>query len=128
MNARALLGLASHHLAGEIAAASGDATGAVDSIEAAVAAQDALPYTEPPPWYMPTRQALGAVLLQAGRASDAEAVYRKDLAQYPKNGWSLYGLAQALHAQGKAEQAAWAEQGFAQAWAHADVKLSASRF
>ena len=128
VNAATLLGLASHHLAGEIAAASGDATGAIDSIEAAVAAQDALPYTEPPPWYMPTRQALGAVLLQAGRASEAEAVYRKDLEQYPKNGWSLYGLAQALHAQGKAEQAAWAEQGFAQAWAHADVKLSASRF
>jgi predicted Zn-dependent protease len=77
---------------------------------------------------MPTRQALGAVLLQAGRAADAEAVYGKDLEQHPKNGWSLYGLAQALHAQGKSEQAALVESGFAQAWKQADVKLTASRF
>ena len=128
VSAATLLGLASDHLAGEIAAANGDAAGAIESIEAAVATQDALPYVEPPPWYMPTRQALGAVLLQAGRAAEAEAVYRKDLEQYPKNGWSLFGLAQSLHAQGKAEQAAWVEHGFAQAWTHADVKLSASRF
>jgi len=123
-----LLSLAGEQLEGEIAAAKGDSAAAVDALEAAVERQDGLTYTEPPPWFMPTRQALGAVLLQAGRAADAEAVYRKDLEQHPKNGWSLYGLAQALHAQGKSEQAAMVENGFAQAWKYADVKLAASRF
>ncbi len=124
----ALLALAGDQLEGELAAAKGDTAGAIDALGAAVARQDGLVYTEPPPWFMPTRQALGAVLLQAGRAADAEAVYREDLEQHPKNGWALYGLAQALHGQGKAEQAALVENGFAQAWKHADVKLSASRF
>jgi hypothetical protein len=123
-----LLALAADQLEGEIAAAEGDTAGALDALEAAVERQDGLVYTEPPPWFMPTRQALGAVLLQAGRAADAEGVYRKDLEQHPKNGWSLYGLAQALSAQGKRDEAAWVEQGFAQAWKNADVKLTASRF
>ncbi len=128
VSAETMLALAADHLAGEIAAAKGDAGGAVASLEAAVAAQDALPYTEPPPWYFPTRQALGAVLLEAGRAADAEGVYRADLKQHPQNGWSLHGLAQSLRSQGKADEAAWAERGFAAAWSRADVKLTASRF
>jgi tetratricopeptide (TPR) repeat protein len=123
-----LLALAGDQLEGEIAAAKGDSASAIDALETAVERQDGLTYTEPPPWFMPTRQSLGAVLLQAGRAAEAEAVYRKDLEQHPKNGWSLYGLAQALHSQGKTEQAALVESGFAQAWKHADVKLAASRF
>ncbi len=123
-----LLQLAGVQLEGELAAAQGDTADAIAALESAVAQQDGLTYTEPPPWFMPTRQALGAALLQAGRAADAEAVYLADLAQHPKNGWALYGLAQALHAQGKAEQAVLVENGFAQAWKYADVKLSASRF
>jgi len=71
---------------------------------------------------------LGAVLLQAGRASEAEAVYWEDLRRYPHNGWSLFGLAQSLRKQGKNEEAALAEQRFQKAWAQADVKLTASRF
>ena len=93
-----------------------------------MAAQDALIYMEPPPWYFPTRQALGAVLLEAGRPAEAEAVYRRDLEQYPANGWSLYGLARSLEAQGRAGDAAWAEQGHRNAWARADVTLESSRF
>jgi tetratricopeptide (TPR) repeat protein len=123
-----LLSVAADQLEGELAAAQGDAAGAVDALAAAVERQDGIRYTEPPPWFMPTRQALGAVLLQAGRAAEAEAVYREDLKQYPKNGWSLYGLAQALHAQGKSTEAGFADEGFAHAWEHADVKLAASRF
>jgi predicted Zn-dependent protease len=83
---------------------------------------------EPPPWYFPTRQALGAVLLDAKRSKDAEAVYRTDLEQYPRNGWSLHGLARSLREQGKRAEAEWAQQGFANAWARADVALTASRF
>jgi tetratricopeptide (TPR) repeat protein len=127
-NTAMLLSIAADQLDGELAAAKGDTSDAIAALEAAVERQDGIRYTEPPPWFMPTRQALGAVLLQAGRASEAEAVYREDLKHYPKNGWSLYGLAQALNAQGKRDEAAWAEQGFDQAWKHADVKLAASRF
>ena len=117
-----------HHLRGELAAARGDLEAAASALEEAVWVQDSMNYIEPPAWYFPARQALGAVLLQDGRAAEAEAVYRKDLEQYPKNGWSLFGLAQALRAQDKAQDAQWAETGFANAWAKADVKLAASRF
>jgi len=126
--AAALLAIAEAHLRGELAAAQGDPKAAVAALEDAVAKQDALTYMEPPPFYFPTRQALGAVLLQAGRAPEAEAVYRADLAEWPKNGWSLFGLSQALLVQKKSDEAAWAQQGFARAWERADVKLGASRF
>jgi tetratricopeptide (TPR) repeat protein len=125
--AASLLAIAQAHLEGELAAARGDTKTAVAALERAVSLQDALTYMEPPPFYFPTRQALGAVLLEAGRAAEAEAVYRADLAMWPKNGWSLYGLSRALAAQKKPE-AAWAEQGFQNAWQRADVKLTASRF
>jgi tetratricopeptide (TPR) repeat protein len=122
------LTIAGHTLAGELAAAQGDFDTAVSELESAVAVQAELPYIEPPAWYYPVRQSLGAVLLAAGRAEEAEAVYRADLAEYPQNGWSLYGLAEALAAQGKAEEAAAVEEQLAEAWANADVELSASRF
>jgi tetratricopeptide (TPR) repeat protein len=122
------LRIASRHLAGEIAAARRNYDEAVAALEEAVRLQDALIYTEPPAWYFPTRQALGAVLLEAGRPAEAEAVYRKDLEQHPRNGWSLYGLGRALSDQSRDDDAAIVEAGFAQAWARADVKLAASRF
>jgi tetratricopeptide (TPR) repeat protein len=117
-----------HHLIGEMAAARGDSVAAVAALEESVAAQDAMNYIEPPAWYFPVRQALGAVLLEAGRPGEADAIYRADLDQYPRNGWSLFGLAQALRAQGMEAEAAWAQSGFANAWARADVTLTASRF
>jgi tetratricopeptide (TPR) repeat protein len=126
--ARNLLQLAANVLAGEIAAKGGDVAGAERLLRAAVAEQDTHWFTEPPPWYFPVRQALGAVLLQAGRAADAEQVYREDLKRNPGNGWSLYGLAQSLRAQGKTAEASKAEADFGKAWVRADVKLSASRF
>jgi tetratricopeptide (TPR) repeat protein len=123
-----LLAIGAAHLDGELLAAQGKADAAVAALEQAVAEQDLVAYMEPPPWYFPTRQALGAVLLDAGRAKDAEAVYRRDLEQYPKNGWSLYGLARSLDAQGRTSDADWAKQGHENAWARADVELTASRF
>jgi tetratricopeptide (TPR) repeat protein len=123
-----LLGVASHTLAGEIAAKRGLHAQAIRDLEAAVKLQDGLTYMEPPDWYYPVRQSLGQVLLEAGFAKQAEAVYRKDLETYPDNGWSLYGLAQSLRKQGKREQAAEVEQRFTQAWSRADVTLTASRF
>jgi tetratricopeptide (TPR) repeat protein len=111
-----------------MASARGDHATSVAEFEAAIAIQDAMPYSEPPPFYFPVRQALGAELLASGRAKDAEAVYMEDLRRYPKNGWSLYGLSKSLAAQGKSGQAKGVSQGFANAWARADVTLSASAF
>jgi predicted Zn-dependent protease len=115
-------------LGGEIAAKAGDVGSAERLLRAAVAEQDTHWFTEPPPWYFPVRQTLGAVLLQAGRAADAEVVYREDLKRNPGNGWSLFGLAQSLRAQGKTAEAARVEASFRTAWAQADVTLTASRF
>jgi len=122
-----LLEIADALLTGEIALASEDLTAAVTQFERAVTLQDTLPYMEPPFWYYPTRQSLGIALLRAGRTADAERVYRRDLEQYPHNGWSTYGLIQSLEAQGKTAEAAEHRGHFAMMWSLADVELSASR-
>jgi tetratricopeptide (TPR) repeat protein len=127
-SAAKLLAIGSAHLTGELALARGHRDAGLAALRRAVALQDQLAYMEPPPWYFPTRQALGAALLDAGRPAEAEAVYRTDLQQYPRNGWSLYGLGRSLREQGKAEESIWVEEGFRNAWARADVKLVASRF
>jgi tetratricopeptide (TPR) repeat protein len=126
--AKVLLGVASDVLGAELAAARGDHAEAIAALEAAIEKQDNFAYTEPPPWYFPVRQALGAQLLALGRAADAEAVYRQDLENHPRNGWSLFGLAESLRAQGKDDAAESVADRFQKAWARADVKLSASFF
>jgi predicted Zn-dependent protease len=90
--------------------------------------QDSMVYTEPPRWHMSLRQTLGAILLEHGRAAEAEAVYRADLVRVPGSGWSLFGLAQSLDAQGKDAEAELARRGHDIAWARADVVLRSSRF
>ncbi|HEY6866443.1 MAG TPA: hypothetical protein VI792_04245 [Candidatus Eisenbacteria bacterium] len=124
----ALVRLATNALAGEIAARRKRADDAVRLLRLAVAQEDSLHYDEPPTWYWPVRHALGAVLLSAGRAKDAEAVYREDLRRHPENGWSLIGLSKALGAQGRKDEAAAVDERFRKAWAEADVKLTASAF
>ncbi len=123
-----LLSIASHVVAGELAAKQGQTDQAVSHLEAAVHVQDTLAYNEPPAWYYPVRQNLGAVLLTAGRSAEAEQVYRKDLEQYPDNGWSLYGLSRSLQAQGRKKDAEAATERFKKSWSKADVELTASRF
>jgi len=125
--ASVLLNIADDLLQGEMALQSDKPDLAVSHFERAVAKQDALPYTEPPFWYYPTRQSLGQALLEADRPAEAEAVYRKDLQDYPRNGWSMSGLATALERQGKAEEAKAARAAFAVIWAKADVKIKGSR-
>jgi predicted Zn-dependent protease len=85
-------------------------------------------YTEPSEWHYPPRHALAAVLLEAGRPAEAETVYWEDLRRNQNNGWSLYGLAQALKAQKKTDEAALIEARFRKAWERSDVTLTASRF
>ncbi|GAB4436736.1 MAG: hypothetical protein Fur0044_33730 [Anaerolineae bacterium] len=126
--ASTMLDIATHILAGELAGAQGDAGKMIAELEKAVEIQDNLHYIEPPAWHYPVRHNLGAALLQLGRAEEAEAVYREDLRQYPNNGWSLFGLAESLEAQGKTAEAAQVQQQFEQAWQYADVTLTTSRF
>ncbi len=120
--------IARNVLAGEIAAKKGYFDKAVSHLDTAVRYEDGLVYTEPSDWSIPVRQSLGAVLLEAGRAFEAEVVYWEDLRKNPDNGWSLFGLLQALRAQGKKEQAKEIEKRFEKAWSRADVVLTSSRF
>jgi tetratricopeptide (TPR) repeat protein len=126
--AKAILEIASEVLAGELAAKRGDYEKAIAQLHRAVLLEDNLIYNEPPDWHIPVRQSLGAVLLDAGRAAEAEAIYWQDLEQNRENGWSLFGLMQSLRAQGKNIQADVIEKRFNKAWQGADVTLTASRF
>ena len=119
-----LVGIAIELLQGEIAYRQGDYDIAIEHFEQAVVTQDLLPYTEPPFWYYPTRQSLGAALLANEQLTEAEAVFRRDLELYPHNGWSMFGLAQSLEAQGKSDEADEVRHHFDAAWQFADIELS----
>ena len=122
-SAAGLLTIAEKHLSAAIDAQRGQNARAIETLTAAIALEDALQYDEPPAWYFPLRQALGAALLDAKRPLDAEAAYREELKRHPVNGWSLNGLARALQAQNRAAEAAEVRQRLAKAWAMADFKL-----
>ncbi len=115
-------------LDGEIARKSGRLGDAVKHFQAAAALEKALPYSEPPYWHQPVSHILGAALIQDHRPSEAEAVYRESLKTYRADGWALFGLFQALQAEGRRKEASEIRRAFDQAWALADVKLTASRF
>jgi tetratricopeptide (TPR) repeat protein len=123
-----LFAVATDVLEGEILAREGKLDEAVAALRSAAAKETQLRYSEPPDWVVPVKHALGAWLLKAGKAAEAEAVYRTDLAQWPDNGWSLFGLAASLEAQGKSAEAAAARQAFDAAWKRADVTPPASCF
>lgn len=127
-SASRLMQIAGNVLGGELAARRGRTEEAVTQLRRAVELEDGLTYEEPPGWHAPVRQSLGAVLLAAGMAKEAEAVYREDLARHPDNGWSLFGLSQALEAQDRDKEAAAINKQFKKAWAKADVAPPASRF
>lgn len=125
---RAVLSIAQEVLAGEIAAAKKNYDQGVAHLERAVRLEDALVYTEPAEFHYPPRLALGAILLEAKRPAEAETVYWESLRHNREDGWALFGLMQALKAQGKNDDAALVEARFKKAWARADVTLTASRF
>lgn len=123
--ASSLLLVAHYMLAGEILMGENKPTLAIAALKSAVQAEDQLRYDEPPDWIIPTRHALGAALMKEKRYRDAERVYREDLVKLPSNGWSLYGLADALAKQGKPEADAIREK-FKQAWVDADTPITSS--
>jgi tetratricopeptide (TPR) repeat protein len=96
-----LLRIAYHVISARMAMNQGDFETAIDEYQQAIAVQDTFPYMEPEYWYVPLRQSLGGALLASGRPGEAEAAFRAALAHTPNNGWAVYGLTEALRAQGR---------------------------
>jgi tetratricopeptide (TPR) repeat protein len=126
-NGGVVLTIATHVLAGEIAAAQEDYDTAISHLSRAARLEDSMLYNEPPDWPYPVRHSLGAVLLEAGQPVEAEAVYWQDLKNNPENGYSLYGVWQCMK-ETDDPKAGEIEARFKKAWAGADVELTGSRF
>ena len=122
-----LVDIASEVANGELEAKKKNYSDAIAHLKKAVEFENNLIYDEPPTWFYPCRQNLGAILIQAGRYAEAENVYKENLAEIPDNGWGLFGLHQALLKQGKTEEAAEVNNKFIEAWKYADVQLTSSR-
>jgi tetratricopeptide (TPR) repeat protein len=124
--AKTLLGTLAGILEGEIHRARGDLTAAVAALERAVSSQELMIVDDPEPLPFAARHWLGAALLDAKRFADAERVYREDLVHHPHTGWSLFGLQQALKAQGRSSSDV--DDDLRKSWARSDTTLRASRF
>jgi tetratricopeptide (TPR) repeat protein len=125
-SAELLLGTVSHILEGEIHWAEDDMEMAIKAFEKAAEIEDKLTYDEPEPIPFAARHWLGAALLETEEYGKAEKVYREELEDHPRNGWSLFGLKTALEAQGMADQEV--EQKFEQSWSRSDTWIRGSRF
>lgn len=122
-DARHVMAIATLVLDARIALAEGNALAAVRPLRLAIALQDGLHYDEPPSWDVPLRETLGAALLRADRAAEAEAAFRDCLDRHPRGPRALFGLAQSLRAQSQDQAAALVDSEFRRAWKHADVVL-----
>jgi tetratricopeptide (TPR) repeat protein len=126
--ARSLYDIGQLKAQARLASAQGRRDEAIALLTQAVGIEDKLAYNEPNDMIFPTRHMLGAELLAAGKAPEAEAVYREDLKLHPNNGWAYYGLSQALGVQRKDAEATEARRQFENAWRKADVQLAAATF
>jgi tetratricopeptide (TPR) repeat protein len=116
-----VLAVAIADLTGRIAEAKGDHTGAIAAFTDAVAAEDKLGYNEPPDWLLPERERLGVALLSTGRATEAEAVFRAELAKHRQNPRALFGVWKSLQVQRR--DTTEAHRAFTAAWSGADITL-----
>jgi len=123
---QAVLAVVTPMLEGELLVREGKLEDGLTQLRAAVKSEEALRYDEPPSWLIPVRHSLGAALLHAGRSAEAEQVYRDDLARVPGNGWSLFGLAEALTLQHKVAEATVVRAQFRKVWAQADLSITSS--
>ena len=124
--AKQLLPVVAGILEGEIAWTAGDLNGAITAFEQAVSSEDQLGYDEPEPLPFAARHWLGAALLEAKRYTDAERVYKEELADHPHNGWSLIGLQKALA--GRGVTSAEVDADLAKSWSRSDTWIRTSRF
>jgi tetratricopeptide (TPR) repeat protein len=116
--------LAAHVLRARIAQGKHDLDTAMREFEAAIKLQDTLPYMEPPYWYYPVRQSLGALLVLRGDTERARAVFAQSLARSPNNAWALYGLAEAYAREGRRREARAVMHRFERAWIGGTTRLS----
>jgi hypothetical protein len=123
-SAKHILALATTVLDARIASARGSRADAIRLWTDAVAAADKVPYDEPPVFFYPVRESLGAALLLDGQAAEAERVFRDDLARHPRNPRSLFGLRESLSKQGRSTDAEWVKRAFDEAWRDADTTLT----
>ena len=123
---QAVIAIVTPMLAGEILVRDGHVDEGFAQLREAVKAEDSLHYDEPPSWIIPVRHSLGAALMANHRYAEAEAVYREDLERLPGNGWSLYGLSEALARQHKIGDSDLARADFQKAWRHADLTITSS--
>ena len=114
--AKDIMKIAEYVLGAKIAMANHDTEAAIGKLQEAVAIQDTLKYGEPPDWFFPVRESLGAALLMKGDNAGAEKVFREDLDRNPRNPRSLYGLQQALKKQGRDYDAGFVEKQFNTSW------------
>jgi tetratricopeptide (TPR) repeat protein len=124
--AHAVYPLARKMMAGELAFRLGDHDRAFAELRAGVAIEDELIYDEPPSWLQPTRHALGALLMAAGRYREAEEVYEQDLVKNPNNGWALLGLENARRRLGETEGLDELARLRARTWSRADLTPTSS--
>ena len=126
MPSRVVFGLARQVAEAEVLWREGQADAAIEILKDACEQERTLVYTEPPPWMIPIRHALGAIQLASGDAPGAEASYREDLRKHKGNAWSLLGLQLALQEQGKLDEAGNLQAEVDAAWARADIEAPAS--
>ena len=123
---KSLMKIASLLASGSIDMYSSKYSEAITSFEEAVTIQDTLPYTEPPFWYYPTRQTLGHALLMNNSFEEAALVFEKDLKDYPRNGWSYFGLHLAQKKLNNQEESIKALDKFKEIWGRADISINSS--
>jgi tetratricopeptide (TPR) repeat protein len=121
-----LLQVVAEILDGEIALTEGRSAEGITAFYRALVVQGELALDDPEPFPFAVRHWLGAALIQAKRFTEAERVYREDLARHPHNGWALIGLQQALRGQGKPTREV--DDDLRASWARADVRITGSRF
>jgi tetratricopeptide (TPR) repeat protein len=123
-----LLTIAASVLDARLASAAGNPATALALWRKAIEVQDRLIYDEPPAWYYPVRESLGAEYFRAGQHFEAERVFRRDLEMNPNNPRSLLGLSEALQAQSKKNEAGAERRRFESQWQGADVRISLDTF
>jgi hypothetical protein len=121
--ASSIVDLSDTYLSAQIALARKDPKSAIALLTKAGKQEENLIYDEPPVWWLPVRESLGATLLKYNKPADAENVFRAELEWSPRSGRALAGLMQSLKAQNKSYDAAAVEQQLKASWKNADTTL-----